>query len=147
VATLSLENKKEGPTERRGLRMLGCDRGRSARPPRKTTPASEAASARANASGPSNEVASATKTRYNFLNPTKRKPNVDPDRVPLYSPIVRMTLFSGRVLLDDSRFWLLTIWSYCGIVVNSPFGTMCTILYPPALSWCKISGNASAVLC
>ena len=44
-----------------------------------------------------------------------------------YSPMVRMTLLSGRVLLDDSLSSCASISSYFGTVVASPFGTMCTI--------------------
>ena len=45
-----------------------------------------------------------------------------------YSPIVRMTLLSGRVLFDDSLSSCASISSYFGTVVSSPFGTMCTTL-------------------
>jgi hypothetical protein len=45
-----------------------------------------------------------------------------------YSLIVRMTLFSGRVLFDDSLSSCASISSYFGTVVISPFGTMCTTL-------------------
>jgi len=45
-----------------------------------------------------------------------------------YSPIVRMTLLSGRVLFDDSLSSCESISSYFGTVVTSPFGTMCTTL-------------------
>ena len=45
-----------------------------------------------------------------------------------YSPIVRMTLLSGRVLLDDSLSSCASISSYFGTVVTAPFGTMCTTL-------------------
>jgi hypothetical protein len=45
-----------------------------------------------------------------------------------YSPIVRMTLLSGRVLFDDSLSSCASISSYFGTVVTSPFGTMCTTL-------------------
>ena len=45
-----------------------------------------------------------------------------------YSPMVRMTLFSGRVLLEDSLSSCASISSYFGTVVTSPFGTMCTTL-------------------
>jgi hypothetical protein len=45
-----------------------------------------------------------------------------------YSPIVRMTLLSGRVLLEDSLSSCASISSYFGTVVTSPFGTMCTTL-------------------
>ena len=43
-----------------------------------------------------------------------------------YSPIVRMTLLSGRVLLGETLSCCLTISSYFGTVVISPFGTLCT---------------------
>ena len=45
-----------------------------------------------------------------------------------YSPIVRMTLLSGRVLFDESLSSCASISSYFGTVVTSPFGTMCTTL-------------------
>jgi hypothetical protein len=45
-----------------------------------------------------------------------------------YSPIVRMTLLSGRVLFDDSLSSCASISSYFGTVVTSPFGTICTTL-------------------
>jgi hypothetical protein len=45
-----------------------------------------------------------------------------------YSPIVRMTLLSGRLLFDDSLSSCDSISSYFGTVVSSPFGTMCTTL-------------------
>ena len=45
-----------------------------------------------------------------------------------YSPMVRTTEFSGRVLLDDSLSSCASISSYFGTVVSSPFGTMCTTL-------------------
>jgi hypothetical protein len=45
-----------------------------------------------------------------------------------YSPMVRMTLLSGRVLFDDSLSCCVTISSYFGMVVSCPFGTMCTTL-------------------
>jgi hypothetical protein len=45
-----------------------------------------------------------------------------------YSPIVRMTLLSGRVLFEDSLSSCESISSYFGTVVSSPFGTMCTTL-------------------
>ena len=45
-----------------------------------------------------------------------------------YSLIVRMTLLSGRVLLDDSLSSCASISSYFGTVVTPPFGTMCTTL-------------------
>ena len=45
-----------------------------------------------------------------------------------YSPMVRTTLLSGRVLLDENLSCCLTISSYFGDVVSSPFGTMCTTL-------------------
>jgi hypothetical protein len=45
-----------------------------------------------------------------------------------YSPIVRTTLLSGRVLFDESLPCYLTILSYFGNVVTSPFGTICTTL-------------------
>jgi hypothetical protein len=45
-----------------------------------------------------------------------------------YSPIVRMTLLSGRVLLEDSLSSCASISSYFGTVATSPFGTMCTTL-------------------
>jgi hypothetical protein len=45
-----------------------------------------------------------------------------------YSPMVRMTLLSGRVLLEDSLSSCASISSYFGTVVTSPFGTMCTTL-------------------
>ena len=51
-----------------------------------------------------------------------------------YSPMVRTTLLSGRVLLGESLSCCLTISSYFGTVATSPFGTMCTTLKPPALS-------------
>ena len=41
---------------------------------------------------------------------------------------MRTTLFSGRVLFDESLSWLVTISSYLVIVVTWPFGTMCTTL-------------------
>ena len=45
-----------------------------------------------------------------------------------YSPMVRMTLLSGRVLLDDNLSSCASISSYFGTVVTAPFGTMCTTL-------------------
>jgi hypothetical protein len=45
-----------------------------------------------------------------------------------YSPMVRITLLSGRVLLEDSLSSCASISSYFGTVVTSPFGTMCTTL-------------------
>jgi hypothetical protein len=45
-----------------------------------------------------------------------------------YSPIVRMTLLSGRVLLEDSLSSRASISSYFGTVVTSPLGTICTTL-------------------
>jgi len=46
----------------------------------------------------------------------------------VYSPRVRKTLFSGRVLLDDNLSWCASISSYFGTVVSSSFGTICTTL-------------------
>ena len=51
-----------------------------------------------------------------------------PKRARRYSPIVRMTLLSGRVLFEDSLSSCESISSYFGTVVSSPFGTMCTTL-------------------
>jgi hypothetical protein len=45
-----------------------------------------------------------------------------------YSPMVRTTLFSGRLLLDESLSCCLTISSYFGNVSSSFFGTICTTL-------------------
>ena len=45
-----------------------------------------------------------------------------------YSPMVRIPLLSGRVLLEDSLSSCASISSYFGTVVTSPFGTMCTTL-------------------
>ena len=45
-----------------------------------------------------------------------------------YSPMVRTTLLSGRVLLGESLSCCLTISSYFSTVVTSLFGTMCTTL-------------------
>jgi hypothetical protein len=45
-----------------------------------------------------------------------------------YSPIVRTTLLSGRVLLEDSLSSCASISSYFGTVATSPFGTTCTTL-------------------
>ena len=45
-----------------------------------------------------------------------------------YSPMVRTTLLSGRLLLDESLSCCLTISSYFGSEPSSPFGTMCTTL-------------------
>jgi hypothetical protein len=45
-----------------------------------------------------------------------------------YSPMVRITLLSGRVLFDDSLSSCTSISSYFGTVVTSPLGTKCTTL-------------------
>ncbi len=45
-----------------------------------------------------------------------------------YGPMVRTTLFFGRLLFDDSLSSWLTISSYLGTVVSCPFGTICTTL-------------------
>ena len=76
-------------------------------------------------------------TRSAWMVPLKRPPIVSscaaivkrpPKRARRYSPIVRMTLLSGRVLFDDSLSSCESISSYFGTVVTSPFGTMCTTL-------------------
>ena len=47
---------------------------------------------------------------------------------PIYWPMVCTTLFSGRVLFDDSLSCCMTISSYFGSVVSICRGTMCTTL-------------------
>ena len=66
-----------------------------------------------------------------------------PKRARRYSPIVRMTLLSGRVLFDDSLSSCESISSYFVTVVTSPFGTMAAI--PARLVACE-TPVASCVL-
>ncbi|MGA2944189.1 MAG: hypothetical protein ABSE50_19345 [Xanthobacteraceae bacterium] len=66
--------------------------------------------------------------------------------VPARPGIVLTTLDSGRELFAfENLSCARTMSSYFGIVASANFGTMCTILYPPALSCRSSSGIASAV--
>jgi hypothetical protein len=62
-----------------------------------------------------------------FRSPRRPSPPEGKETMP-YSPMVRTTLDTGRVLFTDSLFCCISISSYFGTVVTGARGTTCTTL-------------------